>query len=109
MSLLKKVILIISLCLFLIPSFVQGIRIIPATKCTTIEECINLVIDFLFLIAIIVAPLMILIAGFYFMTAAGNPERVRKAKDIMLYTVIGFVIVLLAKGIVSAIRGIITG
>ncbi len=42
-------------------------------------------------------------AGFNFLTAAGNPEQVKKAKDIMLYAVIGIVVALGSYAILSFI------
>jgi len=50
---------------------------------------------------------MIMIAAFFLLTAAGNPQRVDKAKQIILWTVIGLAIILLAKGLISVLRQII--
>lgn len=36
--------------------------------------------------------LMILISGFLFMTSAGNPQKIEKAKTALLYAVIGMVV-----------------
>ena len=51
----------------------------------------------------IIAVLLVLYAGFIWMTAAGNPDRVTKAKQILSAAVIGLVIVITAFGIVSFI------
>jgi len=62
------------------------------------------IIKFLWWIALALLPLMIVIAGFYFVTAAGDPAKVEKAKGIILYTVIGFFIILLARGLVELLK-----
>lgn len=67
---------------------------------TSFEELINNIIDFLFTLAIPLAALMIIVAGFYFVTAAGKPEQITTAKKIILWTLIGFLIILCAKGII---------
>ena len=43
---------------------------------------------------------MILYAAFKILTAAENPKRFEDGKNIMIYTVIGLVVILLAKGLV---------
>lgn len=75
----------------------------------TIPELIDKIGGFIYWIAIIVAPLMIIIAGFYFLTAAGNPNRIATAKNIILWTVVGLVIVLFSKGLISLIKGFLGG
>ncbi len=108
-SRLKKIILSILLFSFLIPCLAEAIRIPNPLEAETFEELIENLIDFIFWVAAAIVPLMIIIAAFYFITSAGNPDKVKTAKDIILYTIIGFTIVLLAKGIVSVIKQIIGG
>lgn len=47
--------------------------------------------------------LLVLYAGFLWMTAAGNPDQVKKAKSILVNSVIGMVIIVSAYVITSAI------
>jgi len=53
------------------------------------------------------AAIMIIIAGILYLTSAGSPEKIGTAKKALVYAVIGIVIGLSAKGIVSMIEGII--
>ena len=62
----------------------------------TVLNILNLVLGLLALIAVI----MIIIGGFTWLTAAGNEEKVDKAKKIISAAVIGLIIVLLAWAIV---------
>jgi hypothetical protein len=84
-------------------------RSISPLACNTIPECIEKIISFIFWIAIAIVPIMIIIAGFLFLTSGGDPEKVRTAKKMLLYTCIGLVIILLAKGIISLIKAVIGG
>ena len=65
------------------------------------------VLTVLFNFALVLTPLMIVIAGIMFVTAGGSPERVSTAKRILLWTAVGFVIILLARGLVVVIGAII--
>lgn len=49
----------------------------------------------------LVAVVMIILGGFIWMTAAGNEEKVKKAKAILTSAVIGLVIVLLSWAILT--------
>jgi len=71
------------------------------------EEIIDNVIDFVFKIAIVLAPLMVVIGGFLLLTAGGNISQVGRAKSLLLWTAIGFLVVLLSKGILAIINQIL--
>ena len=68
------------------------------------EEIIDNIIDFIFTIAIVVTPLMVIWAAFLFVTSAGNIDQVNQAKRIIIYTLTGLAIVLLAKGFVAIMK-----
>lgn len=68
------------------------------------EDIINKIIDFIFNIALVLAPLMIVWAGGLYITSGGNPDQTTKAKNIILYTLTGFAIILLSKGFVVIIK-----
>jgi hypothetical protein len=73
----------------------------------TFEGIITNLIDFIFRIAIVVAPLMIIVGGALFVSAGGDLQKVEQAKKIILWTIVGFIIVLLARGISDLIETII--
>ncbi len=74
---------------------------------TTFEEIIDNVIDFIFKIAVVLAPLMVIIGGFLFVTAGGSIQQIDQAKKLLLWTAIGFLVVLLSKGILGIINKIL--
>ncbi len=49
----------------------------------------------------VVAVIMIIVGGFRYITSAGNQEKVKSAKNIIIYAIIGLVIVALAQVIVK--------
>lgn len=71
----------------------------------TIANIIRIALGFLGILAI----LLILYAGFMWMTAGGSEERVQRAKQILTSAIIGLVIVVMAFAIVSFIMGRILG
>jgi len=106
----KKIIIpILLLAVFLVPIFVFGqtIKIDNPLKAKNLEELVEGIINFIFWVATALAPLMIVIAAFYFVTSAGNPKQIDTAKKIILYTVIGYGIILLSKGIIIVLRDIL--
>lgn len=56
-----------------------------------------------------IVTIMILIAGFYFLTAGDKPERIITAKQIILWTVIGYAIILISWGATSIIKELLGG
>jgi len=71
------------------------------------ETIIENLINFIFQIAVLLAPLMIIIGAFLLVTSGGSISRVERAKNIITWTLIGFAIILLAKGIITVIKEIL--
>ena len=74
---------------------------------TNFVGIINNILNLLFNFALVLSPLMIVVAGIMFVTAGGSPDRISTAMRILLWTAVGFVIILLARGLVVVIRAII--
>lgn len=105
----KKIAILIFLGLVL-PLLVSAIEIIKIENplgAKNFRDFIEAIITFLFNVALAVVPLMVVIAGFYLVTAAGEPARIQTAKNIILYTIVGFVIILLAKGFIALLEQIL--
>lgn len=76
----------------------------------TFLSVVNNVAGFLFTdIAIPLATIMVLVGAFQFMTGGGNPEKISKARKTILYAAIGFAVALIASGVSSIIKSILTG
>lgn len=65
------------------------------------------VLNITYFAAGIVAVFVIIIAGFLYVTSTGDPGRVTKAKNAILFAVIGLVVVMLAFIITGYVRGAI--
>jgi len=82
----------------------NGITIRNPLDATEFEVIIDNVVNFIFNIAVLLAPLMIIIAGFLFVTAGGNAEQISRARAIIIWTAVGFLIILLSRGIMGLIK-----
>ena len=95
--------------LLLIPlTTILGVTLENPIGAENFGELVDRIIDIFFTLALVVTPLMIVIAGLLFVTAAGNPNQVQTARNILLYSLIGFLIILVAKGIVELFIEVLT-
>ena len=72
-----------------------------------LADVIKTITDAIRNLSIPVAVVMILWAGFNYLTAAGNPAKIQKAGKILLYTAIGLAIVFIGGGFVDLIKSVI--
>ena len=108
-SRIKKGILLLLLAntLLLAPiAAVQGVEIPNPLRANDFNELVEGIINFIFNIALAVAPIMIIVAGFVFVTSGGDRLNVQRAKDIMIYTVAGLFVILISKGLITMIRSL---
>ena len=68
---------------------------------TDFSNTLQTVLNWIFGIIGIVAVIMIILGGFSLMTSSGDPGKVKKGKDTILYGIIGLVVALLAFAIVN--------
>ena len=81
----------------------------PATAPETdVMVVLDSITDWLFAILLIVAAIAIIIAAYFFVTATGDPDRVKKARDFVLYALIGVLVALVAKGLVDLVGKIVS-
>ncbi|MFT6361383.1 MAG: hypothetical protein ACJA2Z_000366 [Candidatus Paceibacteria bacterium] len=73
-----------------------GVRDIP----TLVREILKIVIT----VGVPIVALAIIYSGFLFVAAQGNPEKLKKAKETLLYVIIGAAILLGAYVIAEAIE-----
>lgn len=73
----------------------------------TFTEFLNRIANFIFNVAIVLSPILVVYAGFLFLTSAGKPQQVVTARNVLLWTAIGFIVILLSKGLVKVLQGII--
>lgn len=79
----------------------------PLGANTTITSFIATLLDTIFPIAALVAVFFLIFAGFLMVTAGGNEEKLTKARQALLWTVIGVALLLGAKVLSAVICGTI--
>lgn len=71
------------------------IRLVPCSQCNICHLWIladNIINFLIFKMALPILVLAILIGGFFWMTSAGNPERIKKGKNILTSSIVGIFI-----------------
>ena len=68
---------------------------------------LKIINDFLIPVGITVAGIMFVIAGALFVTSAGDPEKARTARRVMIYTAVGLAVILLASGLIAVLQSIL--
>ena len=63
--------------------------------------------NWIFTILLAVAVIMLIYAGFLFVTSSGDVEHVLKARQMLINALIGVAVALAAKGLVEVIRNIL--
>ena len=72
---------------------------------TDVTSIINIIIGVLGILAVVV----IILGGIQYMTSNGDANKVKKAKDTILYGIIGLIIVILSAAIVNFVIGKVAG
>ncbi len=76
----------------------------PSCDRSDVEGLLNSIVDWLLRIATPIAVGMILIGAFQMVFAGGNEERFKLGKKTVLYTAIGYAIILIGRGITLVIQ-----
>ncbi len=74
---------------------------------SSFEDLLKNIVDWLITIATPIAVGMILIGAFQMIFAGGNPERFATGRKTILYTAIGYAIIVVGWGMVSIIRDVL--
>lgn len=77
------------------------------TSADAVTDTIKNITNWVVTVSTGVAILMYTIGGFLWMSDAGNAERAKMAKNIIVSTTIGLIIILLAAGLTSIISGFV--
>ncbi len=72
-----------------------------------ILDTLDNIADWLFAILLIVAAIFIIIAGYFFVTAVGDPDKTKRARDFVMYALIGVLVGFVAKGLVMLVGQIV--
>jgi len=67
-------------------------------------DAIANIVKWVYIVFFVIAVMFILFAAFNYLSGAGNPEKLKKAHDMIMYTAIAIAIALLAVGAVTIIK-----
>jgi len=98
---MRKYLSLILLIIVLAPLTVEAVTIDNPLKADNFKDLINTIINIIYYLSIPIGAIMFIIAGFYFVTAAGEPEKINMAKKMILWTLVGLLVVVSAKGIMA--------
>lgn len=76
-------------------------------KFQSLADLLNAILNFLITIGAPIATIMIVYAGFTYIFAAGEPQKITQARAILLWTAVGYSIILVAKGILAVIKDVL--
>ena len=76
---------------------------------TPLPQAIGRIINIILSVLGLIATVLIILAGFQWMTSAGNEEKIAAAKKLMMAAIIGLIIVLLAYAISAFVMGKLAG
>ncbi len=56
--------------------------------------------------ALVIAPFLYITAAFYFFTAAGSEEKITRARNLLFWTTIGLIVILVVRGFFAYLANI---
>lgn len=113
MTTTAKVLFVVSLCAVLLLSvatvFAAGVQLDnPLGPNATIPSVLKNIFNQVTILLAFVVPIIIIVGAFQMMLSAGNPEKFAAGQKTIVYAIIGFVIVLMANGILAIVQRILT-
>ena len=109
----NKIALVLALAVTIIPMVVvlatdpTPTAQIPTWYPTEVLALVTTITNWIFTFLIAVVVIMVLVAGYMFVTGGANPEQVGKARNILMYALIGFAVAMLARGIIAIVAAVI--
>lgn len=86
-----------------------GITIQNPLSCEEWSECIQGLLNGLAILAAPVVGIMILVGGFQLMSSGGDPEKVKKGRNTIVYSAVGYAVILLATAVAAVIQDAVSG
>lgn len=107
---MKKLFLALLAGYFLFPNIVGAQYSPPEPTVTDPDQFIVLlesVLGYIWAILAILVVIMLLFAGFKFLTAQGDETKVKEAKQMVMWSLVGIVVMVLAAGVMQLIQNFI--
>lgn len=106
---MKKVLASITLMSLAVPMLVlaQPPVVPPKWGEGNVWGVLDKITNYVFFGLLIIAAISIMIAGYNFITAAGDPDKTKTARNFVLYALIGVLVGFLAKGLIYFVENIV--
>jgi len=98
---MKKILASLTLGLILLP--MVALAQTPPSGSGAVVGTIQIVIDWLFYLLIFAAVVVIILAAYNFLTAAGDPDKVSKARNYIIYALIALIVAWVSRALVNMI------
>ena len=80
---------------------------VPVPPAADIPGLVTRIINFLFGLLLVVAALFVFYAAYLYLTAAGNEEMVKSARNYIIYAVVAIVVAFLSRTVIALVREIL--
>jgi membrane-anchored glycerophosphoryl diester phosphodiesterase (GDPDase) len=102
--------LFVMLSLVAAPALAQVTGIQDPGQAKTLDSwllVVQKIAKWIYTLVLIVSVFMVLMAAFSYLTAGGDPGKVKKASQMLIYAIVGIVVAILAFSISSIVTGIV--
>ncbi len=107
-KIIKNLIIFLLILLAYLPILVyaDNVTLTNPSKYQTVKNFLEAVRNFIWVLVAPLSAIMLIWAGIVFVSSGGDPDKVRKAKMIIMYVIVGIFVALLATGIVEIIKNL---
>jgi len=106
-----NIVLLIVLIFVLIPIFITFALDIhnPLGGISDINSLLKNIVGFLIVLAIPISMILVVYSGFLYITSAGNEDKIKTAQKTLIWALVGFAVVLVARSVPVIIENILYG
>lgn len=80
---------------------------IPTMSAQEVLQIVTRIVNWFFTFLMVVVVVMVIASGYIFVTGGGDPGKVTKARQILIYALIGFTVAMIARGIIALVSMVI--
>ena len=80
---------------------------VPSFSAQAMIDILKNIGDWVFVLGMLIAVIMVIIGATYFLTGGGDPTRIATGKKIFLWGGVGLALILLARGVFTVLRSIL--
>jgi len=81
----------------------------PLGETSDITTLVENIINFLIILAIPITAILVVYAGYLYITSAGNEDKVKTAQKALIWAIVGFAVVLVASNVPTIIEEFLSG